>query len=70
MTYDAFDVVIMLFPFTDREVRRRRPALVLTPHQPYGAKTGHCVIAMITAAAGSSWPHDLPIAEPVSAGLR
>lgn len=70
MTYDAFDVVIVPFPFTDREVRRRRPAVVLTPHQPYGAQTGHCVIAMITAAAGSSWPYDLAIADPDAAGLR
>ena len=70
MTFDAFDVVIVPFPFTDREVSRRRPAVVLTANQPYGAQTGHCVIAMITAAAGSSWPHDLPISDPVAAGLR
>lgn len=70
MTYEAFDVVVVPFPFTDREVSRRRPAVVLTPHQPYGAGTGHCVIAMITAAAGSSWPHDFAISDPLSAGLR
>ena len=70
MTYDAFDVVIVPFPFTDREVSRRRPAVVLTPSEPYGAQTGHCVIAMITAATGSSWPHDRVIADPEAAGLR
>ena len=70
MTYDTFDVVIVPFPFTDREASRRRPAVVLSPSEPYGAQAGHCVIAMITAATGSSWPHDRPIADPDAAGLR
>jgi mRNA interferase MazF len=69
VTYDAFDVVIVPFPFTDQNVSRRRPALVLTPQEPYGARTGHCVIAMITAASASSWPFDQPISDPLAAGL-
>lgn len=70
MIYDAFDVVIVPFPFTDLALNRRRPALILTPHEPYGARTGHCVLAMITAASRSSWPFDRPIADPAAAGLR
>ena len=70
VTYEAFDVVIVPFPFTDLPVSRKRPAVILTEREPYGALTGHCVIAMITAATGSSWPFDRPIADPATAGLH
>lgn len=70
MTYDAFDVVIVPFPFTDRPISRKRPAVVLTAREPYGAATGQCVIAMITVAARSAWPFDRPIRDVVAAGLN
>ena len=30
MTFDAFGVVVVPFPFTDRNTTKRRPALVLS----------------------------------------
>lgn len=70
MTFDAFDVVIVPFPFTDQPITRKRPAVVLSAREPYGVATGQCVIAMITAAIRSDWPFDRPITDLAAAGLR
>jgi len=70
VTFDAFDVVVVPFPFTDQPVTRKRPAVVLSDRQSYGDTTGHCVIAMVTAATRSDWPFDRPISRPREAGLR
>ncbi len=53
-------VVKVPFPFTDRQVQKRRPALVLL--QPgFQQACGHLLLAMITSARQSSWPLDWPI---------
>ena len=70
MICDAFDVVIVPFPFTDLPISRKRPAVVLTAKRPYGEATGQCVIAMVTVAAQSSWPFDRPIIDTAAAGLN
>jgi mRNA interferase MazF len=67
---DAFDVVIVPFPFTDLPISRKRPAVVLTAQHPYGEATGQCVIAMVTVAARSAWPFDRPITDTAVAGLN
>ena len=68
MTYARFDVVIVPFPFTDRPVVRRRPALVVSTTE-WNAASGHIVAAMITSARQSSWPRDVPLTGLAAAGL-
>ncbi len=69
MTYDAFDVVVVPFPFTDRKATKRRPALVLSRADTFGDRIGHSVLAMITSQGNAPWPLDVPIADGDSAGL-
>lgn len=68
MTFERFDVVVVPFPFTDRGVRLRRPAIVLSD-RGFGAATGQSLLAMITRAERSTWPGDLPIGDLAAAGL-
>lgn len=69
MTFERYDVVVVPFPFTDRASTIRRPALVLSDPAPFGKATGQCLLAMITRAARSAWPFDVPITDLASAGL-
>jgi mRNA interferase MazF len=69
VTYDAFDVVVVPFPFTDRNATKRRPALVLSQKTTFGTIIEHSVLAMITSAANAPWPLDVPITDGASAGL-
>lgn len=64
----SFDVVVVPFPFTDRQASKRRPALVVSSRK-FNGKTRHGVLAMITSAEQSSWPGDVPISDLDSAGL-
>jgi mRNA interferase MazF len=65
---DVGDTVVVPFPFTDRPVVKRRPALALS-RRAFNTDNGHTVLAMITTAAGSAWPSDIPITDGTSAGL-
>lgn len=69
MSYDAYDVVIVPFPFTDRSASKRRPALVLSSAKKFGEKAAHSVLAMITSAKNDAWPLDVPLRDLESAGL-
>lgn len=69
MTFDAFDVVVVPFPFTDRSTTKRRPALVLSDAKAFNKQVGQSVLAMITSARNSDWPLDVEIADLDSAGL-
>lgn len=69
MTYDAFDVVVVPFPFTDRKTSKRRPALVISRGKTFGNPAGHSVLAMITSQGGTSWPLDVAISDQSQAGL-
>ena len=69
MTFEAFDVVVVPFPFTDRSTRKRRPALVLSDARAFNKKMGQSVLAMITSARNSDWPLDVSIENLDSAGL-
>ncbi|MFI5311328.1 MAG: type II toxin-antitoxin system PemK/MazF family toxin [Gemmatimonadales bacterium] len=62
------DVVIVPFPFTDRDTTKRRPALVCSS-EAFNRQTRHLILAMITTAAHSSWPHDVPIRDLEASGL-
>ncbi|PIQ31361.1 MAG: transcriptional regulator [Zetaproteobacteria bacterium CG_4_9_14_3_um_filter_49_83] len=69
VTYKSHDIVVVPFPFTDRESSKRRPALVLSDANNFNAQVGHSVLAMITSAANSSWPLDVEISDLDAAGL-
>jgi mRNA interferase MazF len=62
------DVVIVPFPFTDREAFKRRPALVCSA-VAHNRRARHVILAMITTAAETTWPGDVPIRDLVDAGL-
>ena len=64
----AFDVVVVRFPFTDRQASKRRPALVLSSAS-FNTAALHSVLAMITSAEQSAWPGDVAITDLVAAGL-
>lgn len=68
-TFDAFDVVVVPFPFTDRTTSKRRPALVLSDGEGFNRLVGQAVLAMITSATNSDWPFDVEIQDLDAAGL-
>ena len=68
MTFDAHDVIIVPFPFTDRATTKRRPALILS-NAAFNVATGHVIAAMITSAKQSAWDSDLAITDLAAAGL-
>lgn len=63
-----FDVMVVPFPFTDRNSSKRRPALVLSSSN-FNQKAEHSVLAMITSAGQSSWPGDYLINDLDATGL-
>jgi len=69
MRYKRFDVVVVPFPFTDRDVVKRRPALVISDARVFNTRIGHSVMAMITSARHSGWPLDVLLEDIASAGL-
>ena len=69
MTFEAFDVVVVPFPFTDRTTTKRRPALVLSDSGKFNKQVGQSVLAMITSASNSDWPLDVYIQDLDHAGL-
>lgn len=69
MTFERFDVVIVPFPFTDREATLRRPAVILSDRADFGKATGQSLMAMVTRAKKSTWPFDLPLSDLGAAGL-
>lgn len=68
MTSEAYDIVVVPFPFTDRRASKRRPAVALSSQEFNGA-SGHTLLAMITSAANPPWPLDVLI-EAETAGLH
>jgi mRNA interferase MazF len=67
--YEAFDVVVVPFPFTDRDAGKRRPALVLS-REAWNAAARHVVLAMITSAKNPPWPLDIRISAEAAVGLK
>jgi mRNA interferase MazF len=64
---DAFDVVVVPFPYSDRLAEKRRPALVISNRAL--APFGLIWVAMITSADNEPWSCDVPIEDLASAGL-
>lgn len=44
VSYDVFDIVVVPRAFADRDIVRKRPALVLTPFASFGEATGVCTM--------------------------
>jgi mRNA interferase MazF len=65
--FDAFDIVVVPFPYTDRLAEKRRPALVVSNRKL--APFGLIWVAMITSADNAPWPCDVTIADLARAGL-
>ena len=70
VTYKPYDVVVVPFPFTDRQAHKRRPALILSDEMHFNKPTGHAVLAMITSQKNPGWPLDTPITDNRQAGLK
>jgi mRNA interferase MazF len=66
--FEPWDIVRVPFPYTDRPVRQRRPALVVAAGD---LQTAHGLLwlAMITSAAHRGWPGDVVVSDLSSAGL-
>lgn len=67
MTYEQFDVIVVPFPFTDRDATKRRPALV-TSNTSF-QEIGNSVCSMITTKSHSPWPGDTELIDLDTAGL-
>jgi len=67
-SFEAWDVVKVPFPYADRPIRQRRPALVIAAGEIEAAHNLLWVL-MITSAENRAWPEDVPVADLSSAGL-
>ena len=69
MAYKPFEVVVVPFPFTDRNADKRRPALILSDNIKFNKPSGHAVLAMITSQKNPDWPLDTTIIDIHRTGL-
>jgi len=66
--FDVWDLVKVPFPYTNRPVRQRRPALVVAiPEAPGGPQL--LWVLMVTSAANRGWPGDATVSDLAAAGL-
>ena len=66
--FSDWDIVKVPFPYTDRPVRQRRPALVVATGGAL-AEHGLLWVLMITSAENSGWPGDIEVTDFTKAGL-
>lgn len=69
MTYNRYDVILMLFPFTEKRGKKQRPAVVLSGSR-FNKSHSHSVVAMVTTASITKWPSDLALSKTAAAGLH
>lgn len=67
--YNAFDIVVVPFPFVDSNSTKKRPALVLSKSESFNAQAQSSILAMITSSTKHPWPLDYAIANWKEAGL-
>lgn len=67
--YEAFDIVVVPFPFSDSTTTKRRPALVVSSYSNFNQKIEHSVMVMITSARNIAWPMDIHIKDLKPTGL-
>ncbi|MGA8575188.1 MAG: type II toxin-antitoxin system PemK/MazF family toxin [Candidatus Cybelea sp.] len=68
-TFEPWDVIKVPFPYTDRPINQRRPAVVLAAGS-IEASHGLLWILMVTSAENRKWPDDVPVSNLSKAGLR
>lgn len=64
--FDQGDVVRVPFPYTDRDTRQHRPALVVS-QGGIGDLDALLWVVMITSATNRPWPGDVPLREDYEA---
>jgi mRNA interferase MazF len=67
-TFKLWDVVKVPFPYTDRPVLQRRPALVIAGG-PIEAAHGLLWVLMITSAKNRRWKNDVVVSGPAAAAM-
>lgn len=67
--FDAGDVVVVPFPFSEIPIAKPRPALVVSASSS-NERSGTTLLAMITTAAGGARSDDTPLIDLDAAGLR
>ncbi len=67
MIFDQFDIVVLPFPFTDRDSSKRRPAIIIS--HPGKIHLNRSLFAMITTSEHEEWPLDFNIMNLQEAGL-
>ncbi len=60
MTYEPFSIIVVPFPFTDKDYTKKRPALVMSSLE-HQEQTNHISLLMITSAKNSAWTSDYVI---------
>jgi mRNA interferase MazF len=65
--FEPWDVIAVPFPYLDRPIRQRRPALVVAAG--LGGMQALLWVLMITAAVNPRWPEDVEIVDHQAAGL-
>ncbi len=68
MIYSPYDVLVVPFPFTDRDASKRRPALVLSCEE-FNLSHAQVVLGMITSSLQHPWPSDILLSGWQEAGL-
>jgi mRNA interferase MazF len=66
--FEVWDLVKVPFPYTNRPVQQRRPALVVAVPVTPGAPELLWVV-MVTSAANRGWPGDIVVSDLTAAGL-
>ena len=65
--FERWDVIAVPFPYVERPVQQRRPALVVAAR--LGGRRDLVWVLMITSAANPRWPDDVGIDDHAAAGL-
>lgn len=66
---NIFDVVRVPFPFTEQNISKTRPAIVLSSYGSFGQFVHQSVMCMVTSATRSAFPLDTIIRDCKTAGL-
>lgn len=68
-TFEPGDIIAVPFPYVDRPIVERRPALVVV--DGLGLHRHLAWVLMITSASNAAWPDDIPIdSADAPSGLR